>query len=62
MEWIEYHLLLGVDHVYLFSNECDDRLHASMLWVVGPFIARGTVSLSLDFKCASEFQARACRC
>lgn len=40
-EWIEYHLLVGVDHFYLFNNESVDEY----LEVLQPYIKKGVVNL-----------------
>ncbi|MDR2338172.1 MAG: glycosyltransferase family 92 protein [Deltaproteobacteria bacterium] len=38
-EWIEYHLLVGVEHFYLYDNESTDNLQK----VLQPYINRGIV-------------------
>ena len=38
-EWIEYHLLAGVDHFYLYDNDSPDN----QVEVVKPFVAAGLV-------------------
>jgi hypothetical protein len=40
-EWIEYHLLIGVDHFYLYNNNSSDRFYE----VLRPYVDRGIVSL-----------------
>ena len=41
-EWIEYHLLIGVEHFYLYNNFSDDDY-----WVVlEPYIRKGLVTLT----------------
>ena len=40
-EWIEYHLLIGVDHFYLYNNFSDDNY----LSVLSPYIERDIVTL-----------------
>lgn len=40
-EWIEFHLLVGVDHFYLYNNFSDDNY----LDVLAPYIESGLVSL-----------------
>lgn len=40
-EWIEYHLLVGVDHFYLYNNNSNDNY----LEVLHPYIKEGVVSL-----------------
>ncbi len=40
-EWIEYHLLIGVDHFYLFDNLSTDRFKETL----EPYIAEGIVEL-----------------
>ncbi|MEV4782055.1 glycosyltransferase family 2 protein [Burkholderia sp. LMU1-1-1.1] len=29
-EWLEYHLLLGVEHFYVYDNESDDNIHDAL--------------------------------
>lgn len=41
-EWIEYHLLLGVEHFYLYNNNSDDNF----LNVLNPYIKNGVVELT----------------
>lgn len=41
-EWIEYYLLIGVDHFYLYNNLSDDNY----LEVLQPYIDNGTVTLT----------------
>lgn len=40
-EWIEYHLLIGIEHFYLYDNESEDKPEN----VLQPYIDRGIVSL-----------------
>lgn len=40
-EWIEYHLLIGVDHFYLYNNNSSDYF----LDVLAPYIKRGVITL-----------------
>lgn len=40
-EWLEYHLLIGVDHFYLYNNFSDDNYEK----VLEPYINRGLVTL-----------------
>lgn len=40
-EWIEYHLLMGVDHFYLYNNNSDDNYQE----VLKDYIERGVVTL-----------------
>lgn len=40
-EWIEYHLLIGVDHFYLYNNFSDDDYKN----ILEPYIKRGLVTL-----------------
>lgn len=39
-EWIEYHLLIGVEHFYIYDNESKDNLHS----LLGPYINRGIIT------------------
>ncbi|WP_304467585.1 glycosyltransferase family 92 protein [uncultured Muribaculum sp.] len=43
-EWIDYHILIGVDHFYLYNNNSSDRF----MEVLSPYIAQGKVTL-IDF-------------
>ena len=59
VEWIEYHIILGVDHFYLATNDCGDEAVESEK-LIEPFISSGQVTLVTDFKCAPrgfQFQA-----
>ena len=40
-EWIEYHLLVGVDHFYLYNNSSNDRYTD----ILRPYLRKGVVSL-----------------
>ncbi len=40
-EWIEYHLIVGVDHFYLYNNHSEDAFRETL----EPYICRGIVSL-----------------
>lgn len=40
-EWIEYHLLIGIDHFYLYNNNSSDSFEE----VLEPYIKRGIVTL-----------------
>jgi len=40
-EWIEYHKLVGVDHIYLYNNNSTDEFHK----IIVPYIANGFVDL-----------------
>lgn len=40
-EWIEYHLLIGFDHFYLYNNNSDDNY----IEVLSPYIEKGIVTL-----------------
>ena len=40
-EWIEYHLLVGVDHFFLYNNFSDDNYRE----ILAPYIERGIVDL-----------------
>lgn len=41
IEWLEYHLMLGVDHFYLYQNNSTDNY----LSVLQPYIEKGIVTL-----------------
>ncbi len=40
MEWLRYHLLYGVQHFYLLSNECDEAAHVRTMNLLAPVRAR----------------------
>lgn len=40
-EWIEYHLIVGVDHFYLYNNDSTDNYKT----ILEPYIERGIVDL-----------------
>ena len=35
-EWLEYHFLIGVDHVYIYDNDSTDGIHA----LLAPYIKK----------------------
>lgn len=41
-EWIEYHLIVGVEHFYLYNNNSED----DFITVLKPYIDRGIVTLT----------------
>jgi len=41
-EWIEYHLLIGVDHFYLYNNLSEDNY----MEILAPYIEKGLVTLT----------------
>lgn len=41
VEWIEYHLLIGVEHFYLFNNDSTDGLHE----VIKKYVDDGVVTI-----------------
>ena len=44
-EWLEYHLMVGVEHFYLYNNNSEDDFES----VLRPYIAKGQVTL-VDWK------------
>ena len=40
VEWLRYHLLYGVQHFYLLSNECDEAAHVRTMNLLAPVRAR----------------------
>ncbi len=50
VEWVEYHLLLGVDHIFLGSNDCNSSAVESAS-LLQPYIAAGHVTLQKEFEC-----------
>ena len=48
-EWLDYHLLIGIQHFFLLSNECDRKEAAAAREVLEPYIDDGYVSLSTKY-------------
>ena len=42
-EWLEYHFLIGVDHIYIYDNDSTDGIHALLV----PYIKKGLVTYIL---------------
>lgn len=61
VEWVEYHLLIGVELFLLFSNECDDKEDALVDGLLQPYTAAGLVVVDKRFRCATKFQTSAYR-
>lgn len=40
-EWIEYHLMIGVDHFYMYNNNSEDDFES----VLKPYVEKGVVTL-----------------
>ena len=58
--WIDYHLHVGVTHMILIPNECDDEAHAAFMKVANHFAHKVTVFDA--FRCAgAAFQRPAYR-
>jgi hypothetical protein len=58
-EWLAYHVLVGVQHFWMFTNDCDATADAASTAVLQPFVDAGVVTLRRDFQCASAFQMAA---
>lgn len=41
-EWLEYHLLIGVEHFYLYNNFSEDNYQD----ILAPYIEKGQVTLT----------------
>lgn len=53
LEWVEYHLLVGVQHFFLSSNECGaDAVTVRRL--LQPYLQRGQVTLDTRFECVQH--------
>lgn len=53
-EWIEYHLIIGVDHFYLYNNNSDDQFRE----ILQPYIECGIVTLiEWNYPAPSQFPA-----
>jgi hypothetical protein len=53
VEWVEYHLLLGVDHIYLASNDCNASTVESAS-LLQPYVAARHVTLLTRFECLTR--------
>jgi hypothetical protein len=53
-EWIEYHLLIGVQHFWLVSNDCENEAESNS--TLAPYISAGIVTLDRRYVCARNFQ------
>ena len=42
-EWLEYHFLIGADHIYIYDNDSTDGIHA----LLEPYIKKGLVTYIL---------------
>ena len=58
-EWLEYHLLVGVGHFFLFPNDCNADSATRKLLV--PYERAGVVTVDGEFDCAKGAQTRAYR-
>jgi hypothetical protein len=56
-EWLEYHLLIGVQHFWLASNDCLDEAASNATLL--PYVQAGIVTLDRRFLCDQRFQRRA---
>ena len=51
IEWLEYHLLVGVQHFFLSSNDCGAA--ATTVWqLLQPYVQRDLVTLDMHYACA----------
>ena len=53
-EWMEYHMLLGVEHFYLLSNDCDKVEYSTA--ILQPYVDAGVVTLDTRYLCKAKFQ------
>lgn len=51
IEWLEYHLLVGVQHFFLSSNDCGAAA-GTVRQLLQPYVQRGRVTLDTRFACA----------
>lgn len=56
-EWLDYHTLIGVQHFWLATNDCEDEAPANAS--LAPYIAAGRVTLIRTYVCARGFQREA---
>lgn len=50
-EWLEYHLLVGVSHFFMVSNDCGADAESSRQ-LLASYIRRGVVTLLSEYECA----------
>ena len=50
IRFVDYHLLLGVDHLILVDNSCGNKARAARR-VLAPYVARGLVTVHMQFVC-----------
>jgi hypothetical protein len=53
-EWLEYHLLIGVEHFYLLSNDCEKDAYSSA--TLASYVEAGVVTLDRRYLCEQKFQ------
>lgn len=59
-EWLEYHLMLGVQYFFLFPNDCNKSSATRQL--LAPYQKASVVTIDSEFDCArAPFQAQAYR-
>lgn len=51
VEWLEYHLLIGVEHFFMVGNDCADAALASRS-VLAPYVRSGAVEYFSEYECA----------
>jgi hypothetical protein len=61
VEWLEYHMLLGVQYFFIITNDCPAVDNAASTAVLQPYIDAGVVYLDRRYQCASVFQKKAYR-
>jgi len=52
VEWIEYHLLVGVDHFHMVTNDCEKSAADASRSLLEPYVTKGVVTLYTEYACA----------
>ena len=56
-EWLEYHILLGVEHFWMIENDCENANETARF--LQGYVDAGLVTLIRSYSCATSFQADA---
>jgi hypothetical protein len=56
---MDYHLLIGVEHFVMISNECNETDFRTTLDIIQPYVAEGKATFIDTFRCANSFQVQA---
>ena len=62
VEWLEYHMLIGVEFFFIITNDCPEEDNAASTAVLQPYIDAGLVYLDRRYQCASvSYPRRTCQ-